>query len=108
MTERVKYAAVRCGGMGRRHLRGMSALQGSTFGNLDLVAACDIKREQAELLANEAEQLLGKRPRVFTDVQEMVRAMPELQAADVTVESGYHHTVAVACLEAGLHMMCEK
>src|SRR4051812_41216149 len=96
MTERIKYAAVGCGGMGRRHLRGMAALQASSFANLELVAACDIKKEQAELLAGEAEQLLGQRPRVFTDVGEMVRAMPELQAADVTVESGYHHTVAVA------------
>ena len=34
--------------------------------------------------------------------------MPELQAADVTVESGYHHGVAIACMEAGLHVMVEK
>jgi predicted dehydrogenase len=34
--------------------------------------------------------------------------MPELQAADVTVESGFHHQVAIACFEAGLHVMCEK
>ena len=38
----------------------------------------------------------------------MVREMPELQAADVTVESGYHHGVAIACMEAGLHIMVEK
>lgn len=108
MSERVKYAAVGCGGMGRRHLRGMAALQRSSFSNMELVAACDLKREQAELLADEAESLLGKRPRVYTDLQEMVREIPDLQAADVTVESGYHHSVAVACLEAGLHVMCEK
>jgi len=108
MSERVRYAAVGCGGMGRRHLRGMAALQKSSFANLELAAACDLKREQAELLANEAEALLGKRPRVFTDLDVMVREMPELQAADVTVESGYHHTVAVACLQAGLNVMCEK
>ena len=108
MSEKVQYAAVGCGGMGRRHLRGMAALQKSSFANLDLVACCDLKREQAELLANEAEALLGKRPRVYTDLEVMVREVPELQAADVTVESGYHHTVAVACLQAGLNVMCEK
>jgi hypothetical protein len=42
------------------------------------------------------------RPHVFTDLAEMVREMPELQAADVTVESGFLHTVAMACMEAGL------
>ena len=38
----------------------------------------------------------------------MVREVPDLQAADVTVETGSHHAVAVACLEAGLHVLCEK
>ena len=108
MLERITYAAVGCGGMGRRHLRGMAALYGSSQCNMELVAACDLKREQAELLADEAQELLGTRPRVFTDIAQMVRDMPDLQAADVTVESGYHHSVAVACLEAGLHVMCEK
>src|SRR5258708_30607019 len=102
MAERIKYAAVGCGGMGRRHLRGMAALQKASFCNLELVAACDLKPEQAELLANEAEEMLGKRPRVFTSVEQMVREVPDLQAADVTVESGYHHFVAAPCLNAGL------
>jgi predicted dehydrogenase len=104
----VKYAAIGCGGMGRRHLRGMAALRGASFCNMELVAACDVKGEQAELLAGEAEDLLGTRPRVFTDLQAMVRELPELQAADVTVESGLHVPVAQAALEAGLHVLCEK
>ena len=108
MPERVKYAAVGCGGMGRRHLRGAAELQRASFWNMELAAACDIKREQAELYADEAEQFLGRRPRIFTDVHEMVREMPEIQAADITVESGFHHSVAVACMEAGLHVLCEK
>jgi predicted dehydrogenase len=94
--------------MGRRHLRGMAALYGSSQCNMELVAACDLKPEQANLLADEAEQLLGVRPRVFTDIETMVREIPDLQAADVTVESGYHHTVAVTCMEAGLHVLVEK
>src|SRR5215207_10660256 len=108
MPDRVKLAAVGCGGMGRRHLRGMAALYRSSRCNMELVAACDLKPEQANLLADEAEQLLGTRPRVFTDIGEMVREIPDLEAADVTVESGYHHTVAVACMEAGLHVLVEK
>lgn len=108
MAPTIKYAAVGCGGMGRRHLRGMAALYGSSRRNLELVAACDLKREQAELLADEAKDLLGVRPHVFTDIERMVREVPDLQAADVTVESGYHHSVAVACFEAGLHVLCEK
>lgn len=108
MPDRVKLAAVGCGGMGRRHLRGIAALYASSQCNVELVAACDLKPEQANLYADEAEQLLGTRPRTFNDVAEMVRQLPELQAADVTVESGYHHGVAITCMEAGLHVMVEK
>ena len=108
MVARIKYAAVGCGGMGRRHLRGAAQLYKSSRCNMELVACCDLKREQAELYADEAKELLGTRPQVFTDLETMVREVPDLQAADVTVESGYHHSVAVACLEAGLHVQCEK
>jgi predicted dehydrogenase len=108
MASRIKIAAVGCGGMGRRHLRGMAALSGSSRCNMELVAVCDLKHEQADLLADEANELLGTRPRVFTNIEQMVREVPDLQAADVTVESGYHHSVAIACLEAGLHVLCEK
>ncbi len=108
MPERIKCAIVGCGGMGRRHLRGMAALYGSSQCNVELVAACDLKPEQADLLADEAKELLGARPRVFIDIEQMVREVPDLQAADVTVESGYHHAVAITCLEAGLHVLCEK
>ncbi|TAK25678.1 MAG: Gfo/Idh/MocA family oxidoreductase [Chloroflexota bacterium] len=108
MPEHIKYAAVGCGGMGRRHLRGAAMLYGSSRRNMELVACCDIKREPAELYADEAKDLLGSRPRVFTDIATMVREIPDLQAADVTVESGFHHVVAVTCLQAGLHVQCEK
>src|SRR4029079_12285487 len=101
-------AAVGCGGMGRAHLNGMAALYKSSQCNMELVAVCDLNQENANWLADEAEKLLGARPRVFADIAEMARQMPELQAADVTTDSGSHHAVARICLEAGLHVMCEK
>jgi predicted dehydrogenase len=105
---RVRYAAVGCGGMGRRHLRGMAALAASSQQNVELAAVCDLRREQADLLADEAAELLGSRPPVFTNLEQMVRELPELEAADVTVDSGAHYAVAAACLQAGLHVLCEK
>jgi len=108
MADKITMAAVGCGGMGRRHLNGMAALYGSSQQNVELVATCDLNQENANWLADEAETLLGKRPRVFRSVEEMTREMPDLQAADVTTDTGSHHTVATACLEAGLHVLCEK
>lgn len=106
--ERTPIAIVGCGGMGRRHLTGVAALYRSDFRNVDLVAVCDLNRQNAEDLADEAAQQLGERPRVFTDVHEMTRAMPEIQGVDVPTDVRAHHTVAAACLDAGLHVQCEK
>lgn len=106
--ERVQYATVGCGGMGRRHLRGMARLQSTSQCNMALAAVCDLNQENANFLADEAAELLGTRPHVFADIAQMARAMPELQAADVTTDTGSHHSVALACLEAGLNVLCEK
>ena len=108
MPERIKYAAVGCGGMGRRHLRGMARLASSSFCNLELAAVCDLNQENANFLADEAAELLGTRPAVFSDIAGMARTIPDLRAADVTTDAGSHHTVATACLNAGLNVLCEK
>ncbi|MBC7237129.1 MAG: Gfo/Idh/MocA family oxidoreductase [Chloroflexi bacterium] len=105
---RVPIAIVGCGGMGGRHLYGLQELYGTDMCNVELVAACDLRRENAELLADNAAKLLGKRPLVFTDMAEMVRAIPDLQAVDITTDSGSHHVVATAAFDLGLHVMCEK
>lgn len=106
--ERIGLATVGCGGMGRRHLRGFQALQRSDFNNCDLVAVCDIKRQNAEDLADEAQALLGYRPQVWTDLEEMLRRQERLQGVNITTEGGTHHRVAVACLEAGKDVQVEK
>src|SRR6187549_2448442 len=91
--ERITMAAVGCGGMGRRHLNGMAALYKSSQHAVDLVAVCDLNQDNAAWLAGEAEQLLGARPRVFASVEQMVREMPDLQAVDITTDTGSHHAV---------------
>lgn len=108
MAERIKIAAVGCGGMGRRHLNGMAALYKSSRCNLELVAVCDTREDNATWLADEAEGLLGTRPKVYTDIGRMARELSDLRAVDVTTDIVSHHTVLTACLEAGLHVLCEK
>lgn len=108
MTERIKIGLVGCGGMGRRHLRGIASLYGSSFSNVELAAVCDLNQENANFLADEAAELLGSRPRVYADIEAMVREVSDLQAASVTTDAGSHHIVAAACLDAGLHLLCEK
>ena len=106
--KRTPIAIVGCGGMGRRHLTGVTALYHSDFCNIELVAVCDINQKNAEDLADEAKASLGARPRVFTSIADMVKTMPEIEGADVPTDTGSHHRVATDCLRAGLHVMVEK
>lgn len=105
MSGRVPIALIGCGGMGRRHVRGLTKLAGSSVNNVDLVAVCDLNRDNANFLADEVAELLGRRPRVCGDVAELAR---DAAAASITTDVASHHSVAVACLEAGLHVLLEK
>ena len=100
-------AIIGCGGMGRRHLRGLATLQASDFNNVSLAAVCDLHRPNAEDLADEAEQLLGTRPQVCERIEELA-AVDGLRGCDITTDAGSHHRVATRCLEAGLHVQVEK
>jgi predicted dehydrogenase len=108
MSDRVQLAIVGCGGMGRRHLAGLAELARSQHNNIDLAAVCDLNEQNANDLADEAKQLLGHRPAVFTDAARMVQETDGLQAADCTTDTGSHHKVAAALLDLGLHTLCEK
>ena len=108
MSDRVKIGLVGCGGMGRRHLRGLAHLAASSFANVELAAVCDLNQENADFLADEAAELLGTRPAVFADIAQMVSETSTIQAASITTDAGSHHVVAAACLEAGLHILLEK
>jgi predicted dehydrogenase len=75
---------------------------------VELTAVCDLRRDNAEHLADEAEQLLGRRPLVFQNLEEMVKQVPDLQIADITTDAGSHHAVACEAFDLGLHILSEK
>lgn len=106
--DRIRLGLVGCGGMGTRHLYGLRELAHTPFCNVELCALCDIRRENAELAAVEAEKLLGIRPAIFTDLEEMTRKVPELTAISVVTDPSIHHEVACQALHLGLHVMVEK
>ena len=104
----LRLAIVGCGGMGRRHLAGLAELEKCVGHVVELVAVCDLNESNANDLAGEANGLLGYRPAVFTSIDAMVDGVDSLEAADCTTDSGSHHLVATALLDAGLHTMVEK
>ena len=104
----IQYAAIGCSGMGRRHLHGLAKLQEVGEANIVLSAVCDLNLDNAEALAAESEALLGRRPRAYSSIADMVRENPEITAADVATDAASHCPVSMQCLEAGLHVLCEK
>jgi predicted dehydrogenase len=107
-TLAIPIAIVGCGGMGGRHLLGIKELYDSGLGNVRLEAVCDLRRDNAEHLADQAEALLGRRPEVFDDLLAMRAAMSELEAVSITTDARAHHTVACTALDMGVHVLCEK
>jgi len=106
--DKIRLGLVGCGGMGTRHLYGLRELAQTPFCNVELAALCDIRHENAVLAADEAERLLGVRPEIFTDVEEMVRATGDLVAVDVVTDPSVHHEVVCQALDLGLHVLVEK
>ena len=106
--EILRIGLIGCGGMGTRHLYGLKDLADSPFANVELAALCDVSRANGELAACEAERLLGVRPPVFDDLEQMARDTPDLAAVDVVTDPSVHHEVACQALDLGLHVLVEK
>ena len=106
--DRIQLALVGCGGMGTRHLYGMGELLRSPFNSINPVALCDIRQENLDMAADEAEKLFGARPATFTNLDDMVKECPDLDAVSVVTDPSVHHSVVCQALDLGLHVMVEK
>ncbi len=106
--EPVRMLLIGCGMMGARHLRGLAELEHTIRGSLELVGVCDTREEPANRVADESEKLLGIRPQVFTDVEEALARLPDLQAVDLVTDPRSHDSLAISLMEAGLDVICEK
>src|SRR4051812_11848273 len=92
---------VGCGGMGLRHLYGLKALR-EVAGQLPdggiparLQAVCDTNQENAEFIADNAAQILGFRPFIYTSQTEMLAKHPEISEVDITTGSASHHSLVI-------------
>ncbi len=93
--------------MGIRHVHGYAALHTAGVSKAEVVAILDLDLGVAERAADEAEQLLGRRPAVYTDLAELLNDR-EVEAIDIVTDPRTHHTIAIAAMEAGRHVLCEK
>lgn len=107
---RLALALVGCGGMGLRHLHGLAELRRADLSPFDLVAVCDTRPEATARAAEMAEALLGRRPDTFARVDQLLQGSAGrlVDAVDLVTDVGAHHSLGVAVLDAGKHLLCEK
>jgi predicted dehydrogenase len=99
-----KVALIGCGRISPTHIDAFTKNSDSMV----LKAACDPVIEKAEVQAAEyAKQNNGKMPCCYEDYRKM---LSELHPDIVTIatESGKHPEIAIECLNAGAHVICEK
>jgi predicted dehydrogenase len=105
--KKVRLALIGCGGITRAHLRGYQQIKQKEPDKFDIVACCDTVKENAERFAADIEPIQGTKPKVYTDVEEVLKN-EQLDGADITTPHHIHHVAAIACLEAGVNVLIEK
>lgn len=101
-------ALIGAGFMGRRHLLGYAALKNAGYERFRVEAIVDLNETVANATADEAETLLGFRPRVYTDLATMLESNDAVEAVDIVTDPRTHHTIAIAAMDASRHVICEK
>lgn len=93
----LKIGIIGAGGMANYHIPGFRQA------GAEVIALCDVSQPSAGKAAAR-----HKIDRVFTDVADMLRSVPELDAVSVIVPNKYHAPLSLQALKAGKHVFCEK
>ncbi len=97
-----------CGVMGRRHILGLKKLRDAGRLRFELAGVCDLIAGPGQQAADLAADLLGRRPQVFTSLDQMRRALGQLDAIAITTAPDSHVMLGVEALESGAHVLVEK
>ncbi|MCL2762556.1 MAG: Gfo/Idh/MocA family oxidoreductase [Treponema sp.] len=97
-------ALIGCGRISFKHIEGFV----DNADTLTLTAICDPVEARAKEKETEyRKKIPGSNIAIYTDYREMVSAQkPDI--VTIATESGNHHEIAITCLEAGCHVICEK
>jgi UDP-N-acetyl-2-amino-2-deoxyglucuronate dehydrogenase len=97
-------ALIGCGRISFQHVEAAA----KNADRLTLVAACDTRPERAEARAAEYRAgQAGSEPGSYANYRKMLEVLkPDICA--IATESGNHARIAIDCLEAGAHVICEK
>ena len=95
--KKIRFAILGCGVIGDVHARAIAELPELC----ELVALCDVNPARAEEYAKKYNV------KAYSDYAEMLRD-GEIDAISICTPSGMHADQAIAAIEAGKHVLCEK
>ncbi|HID06283.1 MAG TPA: Gfo/Idh/MocA family oxidoreductase, partial [Armatimonadetes bacterium] len=93
----VRVGIIGCGGISGAHFRTYTAIP-----DVEIVACADVIEERARQRAREFNV-----PHIFTDYRKLLR-MDEIDAVSICTPHTLHAPIAIAALNAGKHVLCEK
>ncbi|MBI4552590.1 MAG: Gfo/Idh/MocA family oxidoreductase [Candidatus Latescibacteria bacterium] len=105
--DRIRLALVGCGGMAKAHLDAYQTLRQRGVAWFEIVAVCDPVEGSARAFARQTGEFQETPATVYTDLDAML-ARERLHCIDTASPHYLHHTIAIACMEAGLDVMVEK
>lgn len=100
MKKKIKIAVIGCGNISGMHL---DAYQKNP--DTEIYALCDIEKKQAD---KRGEQYGVPEARRYLDCETMLKELPEIDAVSVCTWNSAHARCAIAALNAGKHVLCEK
>ncbi len=95
MFAKKRFGIIGCGRIAQRHAEHIS-------NRAELTAVCDIDKEKTDSLAKK----YGAHP--YYDIDDMLTAEKGLDVVAVCSPNGLHAKHAIAALNAGFHVICEK
>ena len=106
-NEKIRIGFIGPGGRGfSAHVKQLALLQ--TEGRpIELVAVCDVYNKHTDRAAEHIETETGFSPAKYVDYVEMVEK-ENLDAVCIGTPDHWHAKQVIDCLEAGLHVYCEK
>lgn len=97
---KLKAAVIGVGNISSEHINSYLANE-----NVELYAFCDINEER---LFAKAEKYGVAKEHCFTDKDEMLKALPEIDIVSVCTWNSAHAQCTIAALNAGKNVICEK
>lgn len=97
MSQKIRVGIIGCGVIAPAHIESYQRLE-----NIEVAWACDLIEEKARRLADK----YGIAD-VTTDYRRMLDDA-DLQAVSICTDHASHAAIAVDCLDAGKHVLCEK